>query len=910
DIEDNQDYREEEESSDEALGNEFADLYDRFKKESSEFDDYEDEDLPEDEESEYPDEYYGKERSEFIENYQKNGNVIFDILPRILEEDYQFVSDPFSDYEESNIPAPVQALLKITDNGEIFGDLDYFLNNAEGDFSSQSSEAIDLLEYLKEKVKDTFNKSFANKIVRNCDKAIEMIRKGEFKEGVIKPISIEELESQDIKKMPEDSWEARDRIKKEKDIYDDNTFWDYKNKTFYSLNSENKNVSKAHLYLNITNDSVEIPIENLRTLKNEPRASIERAKQYMQMAAKGEKAKRKPISVVDNGDGTYTVVDGNATTHGLVELGENEAICRVVGKNKGTRLENSIYVVENEKNDFDEDGKLRSRGIGNLKGIEAREKLYQQAKENLPQLEALVKNSAGKIKADFIMRPADEETGEAVKKRERVDEKAQDDYNGDYSRIVDLIGGTIVLKDDGDFSDAIKAIKKSLPDGAIIARVKKYNQDKGYRDIKINVRFSNGGLSEIIIVSDYINDAKFKRGGHDVYDVQRALEKYSNEENSIEKEAYEAVKNLTEVIYSRGEGAPDLRAFERIKSIASSALTRLQGQSSPAFESVKSWSSKFQAAYPPFSSSYAMPSRSFIKYAISKSPSTLSIINVDDTVNRFSSEYSENHKNNNLSKNKDLSRKYSLGKDGQRQTNLESDNLEDLYNNLMNGSEKVSQDNKDKRYSLAGKKARTANIDRLYEAQRMLTDGEDKKTVWQKTGWYIAKDGKPRFEIADKSFRIYKPTWKIIDSLGKGDAYSDVLRKLIKHDKLFKAYPFIGSMDLYFTNNKDDDYIAYYSGEGVGSIHVNIAKTGKDEIAIKTAIIHEIQHAIQDFEGFAKGSSVEYEMEKLKESSFNNSKIAEQNIRQTIENLNNPTAERKAWDYVNLFREFKKAELD
>ena len=122
---------------------------------------------------------------------------------------------------------------------------------------------------------------------------------------------------------------------------------------------------------------------------------------------------------------------------------------------------------------------------------------------------------------------------------------------------------------------------------------------------------------------------------------------------------YLAVNKLTEAIYLRGKDAPDARSFERIKFLASNELTRLQGYvSSEDNILVKSSSSAFQAAKPPSVDSYAIPSRSFIQNAISKSPSTLSITNVDDTVNRFSSEYSENHKNNYLSKNKDLSRKY------------------------------------------------------------------------------------------------------------------------------------------------------------------------------------------------------------------------------------------------------------
>ncbi len=154
---------------------------------------------------------------------EQTHNVIFDILPNLREGDYDFVHDQFFDYtEEDFIPAPVQALLKITNNGELFVDLDYALKEAEGgaDRTTVGQEAIYLLEHLKDRITDTFYKPFASKIVKNCDKAIEMIHNREFKEGVIKPVSVEELESQRIKAMPKTDRELEIEYYKENKIPD------------------------------------------------------------------------------------------------------------------------------------------------------------------------------------------------------------------------------------------------------------------------------------------------------------------------------------------------------------------------------------------------------------------------------------------------------------------------------------------------------------------------------------------------------------------------------------------------------------------------------------------------------------------------------------------------------------------
>ena len=60
-------------------------------------------------------------------------------------------------------------------------------------------------------------------------------------------------------------------------------------------------------------DTKIVPIEKLHSTKVEQPHSIENAREYMAMAKRGEIDKRDPLVVRDNGDGTYDVIDGNAT---------------------------------------------------------------------------------------------------------------------------------------------------------------------------------------------------------------------------------------------------------------------------------------------------------------------------------------------------------------------------------------------------------------------------------------------------------------------------------------------------------------------------------------------------------------------------------------------------------------------
>lgn len=66
-------------------------------------------------------------------------------------------------------------------------------------------------------------------------------------------------------------------------------------------------------YFHKTPDAKLIPVSKLRTIRARPEG-IKNAAKHMANAFNGDGEKRKPVSLKDNGDGTYTVTDGNSTT--------------------------------------------------------------------------------------------------------------------------------------------------------------------------------------------------------------------------------------------------------------------------------------------------------------------------------------------------------------------------------------------------------------------------------------------------------------------------------------------------------------------------------------------------------------------------------------------------------------------
>lgn len=201
------------------------------------------------------------------------------------------------------------------------------------------------------------------------------------------------------------------------------------------------------------------------------------------------------------------------------------------------------------------------------------------------------------------------------------------------------------------------------------------------------------------------------------------------------------------------------------------------------------------------------------------------------------------------------------------------------------------------KFSLAGQKARTANSQTLQLAEQMEQEGASSKEIWQETGWTRTMDGQSwRFEI-DNSEAEYR---------GGGDAqfredhadyaeYQDLLQKMfegtisesemqrmeqlddiwsgeyarlrervesgnatladvLEHDSLYEAYPELRNVKVRLesdTGSKNGSY-----DPSTNTITISEDKPG-DSAKVGT-MLHEIQHAIQQIEGWESGASPEY----------------------------------------------------
>ncbi|WP_194172419.1 LPD23 domain-containing protein [Campylobacter concisus] len=171
----------------------------------------------------------------------------------------------------------------------------------------------------------------------------------------------------------------------------------------------------------------------------------------------------------------------------------------------------------------------------------------------------------------------------------------------------------------------------------------------------------------------------------------------------------------------------------------------------------------------------------------------------------------------------------------------------ELYNSILGLGKKMPQMAKDnpklltKIYgsaksnsinSFAGEKALNANANKLSKAKAMLEKGEDEVKIWQSTGWYKDKDGAWKFEIDDSPAKIKNQN-------------ADKLGNLLEHKELFKAYPELKDIKI--------KKIIDEKGEKLGYYDPNKKEIAINNIGDKSTLMHEVQHAIQNIEGFARG---------------------------------------------------------
>lgn len=170
-------------------------------------------------------------------------------------------------------------------------------------------------------------------------------------------------------------------------------------------------------------------------------------------------------------------------------------------------------------------------------------------------------------------------------------------------------------------------------------------------------------------------------------------------------------------------------------------------------------------------------------------------------------------------------------------------------------------------YQMAGVRAGNAPMERLAEAKAMWESMKPEEEIFRKTGWIRKKDGKWRWEIPDNLEDIH------LEALLKNPGKKIGLEELYDNPKLYEAYPFLKNIQVYtFQGKEAQEYNGITRRTEDGQIEIGVREKGlrDDPKEARSTLVHEIQHVIQFYEGFAVGGnphSIQRQMRAEKESS-------------------------------------------
>jgi hypothetical protein len=144
-----------------------------------------------------------------------------------------------------------------------------------------------------------------------------------------------------------------------------------------------------------------------------------------------------------------------------------------------------------------------------------------------------------------------------------------------------------------------------------------------------------------------------------------------------------------------------------------------------------------------------------------------------------------------------------------------------------------------------GPNSATFNKINAVKAQELEKAGKTAEEIWEQTGTFRGPDKQWRQEISDKTSKISDEVFNAIKS---NQEFKGPTSQALTHPELYAAYPDTAKIPsgLFASRVPEGSYHA-----PTDSILAGGPGTGSQ----RSAMLHEIQHAVQQREGFAKGSS-------------------------------------------------------
>jgi hypothetical protein len=156
---------------------------------------------------------------------------------------------------------------------------------------------------------------------------------------------------------------------------------------------------------------------------------------------------------------------------------------------------------------------------------------------------------------------------------------------------------------------------------------------------------------------------------------------------------------------------------------------------------------------------------------------------------------------------------------------------------------------------MIGPSATLYNPQSAFEAAKMLKAGEAPQTVFAKTNTTKGLDDLFRQELSDVNSHIkggptfYDAVMDRMKALEKPSGDPMYAKDVFYHPKLYEAYPQLGDIEIEFVAKGNKATASYNPVNNV--IKINEKLTPQEA---RSSMLHELQHAVQEIEGFNKGA--------------------------------------------------------
>lgn len=163
---------------------------------------------------------------------------------------------------------------------------------------------------------------------------------------------------------------------------------------------------------------------------------------------------------------------------------------------------------------------------------------------------------------------------------------------------------------------------------------------------------------------------------------------------------------------------------------------------------------------------------------------------------------------------------------------------------------------------IGGISSKTADHKLLAQAKELADSGASREDIWSNTGWFKDNDGHWKYEIDDSAATMNKKGLQDLMDYGWRKQ-----KQLIDHPDMHSAYPHSADISTStLTDGMEGARYADFNGQGEmialspkilreGLSRKKIAASALEET--KKTNLHELQHSIQEKEGFARGGNPE-----------------------------------------------------